>query len=68
MENPSLFRGISCRVLPLEAREFFRIGPGLPTAVKGQSRCDLRLVKQLDYEQRSAFVLQIVAEVSSVRV
>eukprot|EP00094_Tigriopus_californicus_P003115 TCALIF_02997-PA protein Name:"Similar to Cad86C Cadherin-86C (Drosophila melanogaster)" AED:0.15 eAED:0.15 QI:164/0.72/0.58/1/1/1/12/0/720 len=62
MENPDVFRGISCQLLPVGAREYFSISPGLPTAIKGESRCDLRLEKELDYESRSSFVLEIIAE------
>ena len=47
----------------MAAREFFELDSGLPTAQKGESRCDLRLKKKLDYESRSSFVLQVVAEV-----
>ena len=36
---------------------------GLPTAISDQSRCDLKLKKRLDYETKSSFVLQILAEV-----
>ena len=31
--------------------------------VKDQSKCNLKLIKKLDYEARSAFIIQIVAEV-----
>lgn len=33
-----------------------------------QSRCDLRLRRPLDYETKSSFVLQILAEVKGVSV
>eukprot|EP00095_Tigriopus_kingsejongensis_P012458 maker-scaffold696_size110080-snap-gene-0.13 protein:Tk12458 transcript:maker-scaffold696_size110080-snap-gene-0.13-mRNA-1 annotation:"cad86_drome ame: full" len=62
MENMNVFRGISCQLLPVSAREYFKVSPGLPTAIRGESRCDLRLIKELDYEARSSFVLQILAE------
>ena len=61
-ENPKLFRGIRCQLQPKAAREFFTLSPGLPMKNKGTTRCDLRLKKPLDYESRSSFVLQILAE------
>ncbi len=39
---------------------------GLPTALDGVSRCDLRLKTRLDYETRSSFVLQLIAEVRAI--
>jgi hypothetical protein len=65
-ENESVFRGINCQLLPSDAvvTEHFSLGSGLPTANKEESRCDLRLEKKLDFETRSSFVLQVVAEVS----
>lgn len=63
LENPDLFRGIRCRLLPPSAERFFELDPGLPTPIRGETRCDLRLKKGLDYESRSSFVLQVVAEV-----
>jgi hypothetical protein len=64
--NPSLYRGISCRLYPKEAREFFKLSSGFQTNLKDLSRCELKLVKQLDFEAKSAFVLKIVAEVSKL--
>lgn len=61
-ENPKLFRGIVCQLLPKAAHEFFTLSHGLPMKDKGRTRCDLRLKKKLDYESRSSFVLQILAE------
>lgn len=66
-ENPNLFRGISCRLLPKSAREYFSLSNGLPMKSKGESRCDLKLIKELDYESRSSFVLQVVAEVNFIK-
>ncbi len=65
-ENEGMFRGISCKLISpgSDAASHFSLGSGLPTATKGESRCDLRLRKPLDYEARSSFVLQIIAEVS----
>ncbi len=85
----NLFRGVACRLLPVEAREYFELSPGiflfernenymwevesydfhfsvsgLPTAIPDQSRCDLKLKKKLDYETKSSFVMQILAEVT----
>ena len=61
--NPRLYRGISCKLYPKEAREFFKLSNGFQTNVKDLSRCELKLVKPLDFEAKSAFVLKIVAEV-----
>jgi hypothetical protein len=69
--NPKSFRGISCRLIEyggdsksLKYPETFSLTSGVPAQTKGQSRCDLKLAKKLDYEARSMFVLQIIAEVS----
>ena len=43
---------------------YFDLNPGYKTNVKEISRCDMKLMKKLDYEARSAFIVQIVAEVS----
>jgi hypothetical protein len=61
--NPGLYRGISCRLYPKEAREFFKLSSGFQTNLKDLSRCELKLVKPLDFEAKSAFVVKIVAEV-----
>ena len=61
--NPTLYRGISCRLYPKEAREFFKLSNGFQTNLKDVSRCELKLVKPLDFEAKSAFVLKVVAEV-----
>ena len=70
--NPKSFRGISCRLIEyggdsriLKSPETFSLTSGVPAQIKGQSRCDLKLAKKLDYEARSMFVLQIIAEVSN---
>ena len=46
---------------------YFDLNPGYKTNVKEISRCDMKLMKKLDYEARSAFIVQIVAEVSSLK-
>ena len=59
-------RGVSCLLLPSEdpaIRRHFILTTGIPTAIKGETRCDLRLRKKLDYESRASFVLQVLAEV-----
>ena len=68
--NPQSFRGIACRLIEyggdsavLNSPETFSLTSGVPAQTKGQSRCDLKLSKKLDYEARSMFVLQIIAEV-----
>ena len=68
--NPKSFRGISCRLIEyggnsrsLKSPETFSLTSGVPAQTKGQSRCDLKLAKKLDYEARSMFLLQIIAEV-----
>ena len=73
--NPTSFRGISCRLIEyggdsiaLPSPEVFSLSSGVPAEVKGQSRCDLKLAKKLDYEARSTFVLQIVAEVKKIKI
>ena len=43
---------------------YFDLNPGYKTNVKEISRCDMKLMKKLDYEARSAFIVQIVAEVN----
>ena len=72
--NPKSFRGISCRLIEYDAEstvlkspQSFSLTSGVPARVKGQSRCDLKLVNKLDYEARSTFVLQVVAEVKIVK-
>jgi len=42
-----------------------KLTTGFQTNLKDLSRCELKLVKQLDFEAKSAFVLKIVAEVSN---
>ena len=72
--NPSSFRGIACRLIEyggdstaLKSPKSFSLSSGVPARTKGQSRCDLKLAKKLDYEARSMFVLQIVAEVCKIK-
>ena len=65
MSNPDAFRGIHCRLHEIGGRRskpFFKLSSGFPAQRKGQTRCDLRLAHELDYEARSTFILQIVAE------
>ncbi len=62
-ENLAMFRGVHCHLEPLEARLYFDLDPGSQTNVKDLTECQLRLAKKLDYESRSAFIIQIVAEV-----
>ena len=71
--NPSSYRGIFCRLIEyggdstaLTSPESFSLSTGVPAQAKGQSRCDLKLAKELDYEARSMFILQIVAEVGKI--
>ena len=72
--NPKSFRGISCRLIEYDAEstvlkspQSFSLTSGVPARVKGQSRCDLKLANKLDYEARSTFVLQVVAEVKIMK-
>ena len=57
-----VYRGVHCHLEPPEARTYFELHPGFKTNVREISRCDLKLKKKLDYEARSAFILQIIAE------
>lgn len=61
-ENLQVYRGVHCHLEPAEAEIYFDLDPGVKTNVKDISQCDLKLMKKLDYESRSAFILQIVAE------
>ena len=61
-ENLQVYRGVHCHLEPPEARMYFELHPGFKTNVREISRCDLKLKKKLDYEARSAFILQIIAE------
>lgn len=61
-KNLQVFRGVHCHLEPAEIEAYFDLNPGYQTNVKEISRCDLKLAKKLDYEARSAFILQIVAE------
>ena len=63
-ENLQMYRGVHCHLEPAEARLYFDLHPGFKTNVKELSRCDLKLIQKLDYEARSAFIVQIIAEVS----
>ena len=67
-ENNQVYRGIHCHLEPEVARLYFELHPGIKTNVKDQSQCNLKLIKKLDYEARSAFIIQIIAEVSSVHI
>ena len=58
-----MFRGVHCHLEPKEARKYFDLESGTQTNVKDLTECDLRLAKKLDYEARSAFIIQVVAEV-----
>ena len=62
-ENLQVYRGVHCHLEPPEARKYFDLDPGYNTNVKDISKCDMKLMKKLDYEARSAFIIQIVAEV-----
>ena len=62
-ENLQVYRGVHCHLEPPEARKYFDLDPGYNTNVKDISKCDMKLMKKLDYEARSAFIVQIVAEV-----
>ena len=62
-ENTQVYRGIHCHLEPAIARNYFDLHPGFKTNVKDQSKCNLKLIKKLDYEARSAFIIQIIAEV-----
>ena len=62
-ENLQVYRGVHCHLEPPEARLYFDLHPGYKTNVKEISKCDMILMKKLDYEARSAFIVQIVAEV-----
>ena len=61
-ENLQVYRGVHCHLEPPESRMYFELHPGFKTNVREISRCDLKLKKKLDYEARSAFILQIIAE------
>ena len=63
-ENLQVYRGVHCHLEPPEARKYFDLDPGYNTNVKDISKCDMKLMKKLDYEARSAFIVQIVAEVN----
>ena len=69
--NPKSFRGIACNLIEygesssvLKVPQSFSLSSAVPARTKGQSRCDLKLKEKLDYEARSMFVLQLIAEVS----
>ena len=65
--NPDAYRGIRCRVLELSTsvsdghntHGVFDITTGVPSSITGISRCLLRLNRPLDFEARSAYVLQV---------
>ena len=68
--NPKSFRGIACNLIEyggssavLTEPQSFSLSSAVPARTKGQSRCDLKLREKLDYEARSMFVMQVIAEV-----
>ena len=70
--SPKSFRGIACNLIEygessavLKAPKSFSLSSAVPAQTKGQSRCDLKLGEKLDYEARSMFVMQVIAEVST---
>ena len=58
-----VYCGVHCHLEPPDANKYFDLDPGVQTNVKEISRCELKLMKKLDYEARSAFIVQIIAEV-----